>query len=184
MSFGPSLRVGFQPFLLPSSRDCGRSGCCGSRILGGRVAGFSGGAGRGFCVRFEWKRRAGSGFTGGVVMIGWLHCMSRCSTIPSGSVALPGGLMSTALLICPAMHVNAPVSEITADRKPTRLPLAMGWYPPLARKDSTGEFLFASAHLLFVSGGAAEVGVHRHVPDFEQPFGNVASVPVLFAPAA
>ena len=46
-------------------------------------------------------------------MIGGLYCMSRCSTIPSGSVALPGGLMSTALPICPAMHVNAPVSEIT-----------------------------------------------------------------------
>ena len=28
-----------------------------------------------------------------------------------------------------------------ADRKRTHQPLAMGWYPPLARKDSTGEFL-------------------------------------------
>jgi hypothetical protein len=37
-------------------------GCCGSRILPGGVAHFSGGSGLGFCVGFEGKRRAERAF--------------------------------------------------------------------------------------------------------------------------
>jgi hypothetical protein len=59
---------------------------------------------------------------------------------PDASRQIPGESTSSETT-GPSKEMRYTIAHNNADRKRTHQPLAMGWYPPLARKDSTGEFL-------------------------------------------